>query len=122
MAELTDTQRRESLDWIKDLAVFAESAPHFFAEHRLHQLVGELNKFYGYTRALKKIHIHRYIAKAGLVSKAEIVANWKWHKDIVSELVNELVDDGKIEECIPESAGSGSYGGRPATRYRIKNG
>lgn len=120
MAELTKTDRDRGLTFAKKLRLFAWDAPFPSIESKVHRLVNEIERDYGYTPELKKLAIVKYIREigGGNSSVPELVEHFGWHKDVVRHLIGELEAAKKIEYYDARPAGP-SKKGRAARRVRI---
>ena len=82
--------------------------------HTAKDQIARLNTIRGINRQI----VLNYVRDQSPISRAEIARQTDLHRSTVSVIVDELVDDGTIEEI-----GSGiSTGGRKPTLYRIKSG
>jgi len=82
--------------------------------HKAKDQIARLNTIRDINRQI----VLNYVRDQSPISRAEIARQTDLHRSTVSVIVDELVDDGTIEEI-----GSGiSTGGRKPTLYRIKSG
>jgi hypothetical protein len=114
---------RRGLDFASSLAKFnVEHAPTVPAEMIVRRAVSELQKLYGTSRRLKQAQIVAFIEQnSGNASVPEIVHRYKWNRGLASDLMNEMVDAGILIKYRSETPGTGSRGGRPQQRFRLKN-
>lgn len=113
---------RLGLDYANTLAKFnVEHAPTVAAEAVVRRAVAELQRIYGTSRRLKQAQIIAFMRQnSDNASTAEIVGRYKWPRQKVNDLLNEMVHAGILIKYRSQAPGTGPRGGRPQQRYRLK--
>mgnify|MGYP003480139795 CR=1 FL=1 len=114
-----DLVKRNGLAFAAQIAMLASDAPDVYGEIAVQQVVTRLQHHYGYSRRAKKAAIVSYLRKNISASRSELIDHFRWHKDLVYTLTNQMLEDGEIESFKDLGPGSGAKSGRPQLRLRL---
>lgn len=101
MADLTEEMRHAGRRFANKLEEFTVTeAPDLYTERRLHRLIAQLRSRYGYSHELKKRSICLYLdqfTEFPFPTRKMIAEHFRWHRDDVKRLIDELVEDRRVE-------------------------
>ena len=118
MSELDYEAKRSGLSFSARVKLLASEAPDSFSSSTLHKAANCLDSHYGFSPRDKKKAIVSYMRKSGgTVSRSELKSYFRWHGDMITWLIGELVTDGAVEWYDADPAGLGP--GRRARRIRF---
>lgn len=128
MAKSSISTARKALAFATEIQIVAMTkSPHPRAEQIVQQAVARIRKEFGHSRDLKKSQIVAFIRSddaGGSVSISDLEERFQWRGREIYDLVAELCDgiSPQLERVKQQIVANGPRGGRPATRYRLRDG